>query len=176
MPGTGDGGREVGGDRGGGIPPSAPPPVSPVPCPCRVVLGTVPHHLQHFCLPSGCLAALVNIHDPHYPLSLGSPTLRLKITPQGGRGVGGEICVPCPPPSPHTHPGVGFFASLLPCPRGWGRSRRGRCQCWRCSIVPHLGGHPHSAAGGWLLVLPRVPATLVRPSWCPRGTGRAAGC
>lgn len=38
-------------------------------------------------------------------------------------------------------------------------------------FVPHLGGHPHSAARGWLSVLPRVLATLVRPSWCPRGTG-----
>lgn len=59
------------------------------PGPCCVVLGTGPHHLQHFCLPSGCLIALVNIHDPHYPLSLLAPTLKLKITFQGGMGCAG---------------------------------------------------------------------------------------
>lgn len=93
------------------------------PGPCCVVLGTGPHHLQHFCLPSGCLVALVNIHDPHYPLSLLAPTLRLKITFQGGMGCAraGERLI--------TTPGAGSLGSQLSHPGsrrlGWNTVKEG---------------------------------------------------
>lgn len=66
---------------------------------------------------------------------------------------------------PHTHP----FAFLLPCPRGGDapagdRSRRGRCQCWRC-----WDNHPPSCpiSVGTPIPLPGGGSRCCPVSWPP---------